>query len=112
MRGLDPELKSVRAANYVKSMRRDLWKVSEAVGVVHPSLITPDDVDILDGLSSHRTLREVYGYQPTWGSLGPELAKEVVDLDEERKAAMVSNLLVVLCADRDAQPIVNSGSLY
>lgn len=39
-------------------------------------------------------------------------AKEVVDLDEERKAAMVSNLLVVLCADRDAQPIVNSGSLY
>ena len=36
----------------------------------------------------------------------------VVDLDEERKAAMVSNLLVVLCGNRDAQPIVNSGSLY
>ena len=35
-----------------------------------------------------------------------------VDLDEERKAAMVSNLLVVLCGNRDAQPIVNSGSLY
>lgn len=38
--------------------------------------------------------------------------KEVVSLDEERKAAMVSNLLVVLCGNRDAQPIVNSGSLY
>lgn len=38
--------------------------------------------------------------------------KEVVELDEERKAAMVSNLLVVLCGNRDAQPIVNSGSLY
>lgn len=38
--------------------------------------------------------------------------KEVVQLDEERKAAMVSNLLVVLCGNRDAQPIVNSGSLY
>lgn len=37
---------------------------------------------------------------------------EIVDLDEERKAAMVSNLLVVLCGSRDAQPIVNSGSLY
>ena len=37
---------------------------------------------------------------------------DVVDLDEERKAAMVSNLLVVLCGDRDAQPIVNAGSLY
>jgi regulator of protease activity HflC (stomatin/prohibitin superfamily) len=37
---------------------------------------------------------------------------EVVDLDEERKATMVSNLLVVLCGDRDAQPVVNAGSLY
>lgn len=36
----------------------------------------------------------------------------MVDLDEERKAAMVSNLLVVLCGNHDAQPIVNSGSLY
>ncbi|MFK4086869.1 SPFH domain-containing protein [Kribbella sp. NPDC020789] len=36
----------------------------------------------------------------------------VVDLDEERKATMVSNLLVVLCGDRDAQPVVNTGSLY
>ena len=36
----------------------------------------------------------------------------VVALDDERKAAMVSNLLVVLCGNRDAQPVVNSGSLY
>lgn len=36
----------------------------------------------------------------------------IVNLDEERKAAMVSNLLVVLCANHDAQPVVNSGSLY
>ena len=38
--------------------------------------------------------------------------KGTVQLDEERKAAMVSNLLVVLCGNKDAQPIVNSGSLY
>ena len=37
---------------------------------------------------------------------------DVVKLDEERKAAMVSNLLVVLCGNKDAQPIVNSGSIY
>ena len=37
---------------------------------------------------------------------------ELVELDEERKAAMVSNLLVVLCGNHDAQPIVNAGSLY
>lgn len=42
-----------------------------------------------------------------------ELAdQDVVDLDEERKATMVSNLLVVLCSDRDTQPVVNTGSLY
>jgi regulator of protease activity HflC (stomatin/prohibitin superfamily) len=39
-------------------------------------------------------------------------AKGVVQLDEERKASMVSNLLVVLCGDRSAQPIVNTGTLY
>jgi len=39
-------------------------------------------------------------------------AKHVVQLDEERKASMVSNLLVVLCSDRDAQPIVNTGTIY
>ena len=38
--------------------------------------------------------------------------KHVVELDEERKAAMVSNLLVVLCGGHDAQPVVNAGSLY
>jgi len=39
-------------------------------------------------------------------------AKQVVQLDDERKAAMVSNLLVVLCADRATQPVVNTGTLY
>ena len=39
-------------------------------------------------------------------------AKSIVKLDDERKAAMVSNLLVVLCGDRDAQPVVNTGTLY
>lgn len=38
-------------------------------------------------------------------------AKKIIDLDEERKAAMVSNLMVVLCADKDVTPIVNSGTL-
>jgi regulator of protease activity HflC (stomatin/prohibitin superfamily) len=45
-------------------------------------------------------------------ALGRLAEKEVVDLDEERKAAMVSNLLVVLCGDRSTQPVVNTGSLY
>ncbi len=38
--------------------------------------------------------------------------QNIVDLDEERKAQMVSNLLVVLCSNKDTQPVVNSGSIY
>ncbi len=38
--------------------------------------------------------------------------RDIVELDDERKAAMVSNLLVVLCSDKDTQPIVNAGTLY
>jgi hypothetical protein len=38
--------------------------------------------------------------------------RDIVQLDEERKAAMVSNLLVVLCAEQPASPVVNTGSLY
>lgn len=45
-------------------------------------------------------------------ALGKLSENGIVELDEERKAAMVSNLLVVLCGNKDAQPIVNSGSLY
>jgi regulator of protease activity HflC (stomatin/prohibitin superfamily) len=45
-------------------------------------------------------------------ALGRLAESDVVELDEERKATMVSNLLVVLCGDRDVQPVVNTGSLY
>ncbi len=39
-------------------------------------------------------------------------SKQVVNLDEERKAAMVSNLLVVLCGETEAHPVINTGTLY
>ena len=39
-------------------------------------------------------------------------AKQVVNLDDERKAAMVSNLMTVLCAESDVQPVINTGTLY
>jgi len=70
-RGLDPALKSVRAANYIKTLRRDLLKVSEACGVPHPGLITADDLDILYGLETRTPLREIYDYQHGWGLPSP-----------------------------------------
>jgi glutamate synthase (ferredoxin) len=80
VRGLDPALKSVRAANYVVSLRRDLIKISEAVGVAHPALLTPDDVDVLDGQRSSVSLRELYRYDESWGRPGPELRATVEEL--------------------------------
>jgi glutamate synthase (ferredoxin) len=79
-RGLDPTLKSVRLANYVRTLRRDLLKVSEAVGVVYPALITADDVDVVEGVHRTRTVRDVYGYEPEWGVVGPHLHEEIAGL--------------------------------
>lgn len=77
MHGLDPVSKAARCANYVKTLRRDLLKVSEAVGVAHPALITADDIDLIDGLLSSKPLREVYGYGRHWGTVGPGHAAEI-----------------------------------
>jgi glutamate synthase (ferredoxin) len=65
--GLDPTLKSVRAANYVRTLRRDLLKVAEVCGVEHPAMVGPADAEVLDTLTAGRSLQEVYGYQPGWG---------------------------------------------
>jgi regulator of protease activity HflC (stomatin/prohibitin superfamily) len=57
--------------------------------------------------------RIVYGAVSMVQMALEELKKQgVVDLDEERRAAMVSNLLVVLCSDRASQPVINTGSIY
>lgn len=76
-RGLDPEQKAHRLANYVLTLRRDLVKVSEAAGVRHPAMVGPADVEILDGDRGHRTLAEVYGYQQGWGVPGPEITHDI-----------------------------------
>jgi glutamate synthase domain-containing protein 2 len=65
--GLDPTLKSVRAANYIKTLRRDLLKVAEACGVEHPALISSDTIEMLDGQSLSKSLRNLYGYDESWG---------------------------------------------
>src|SRR5690606_20970500 len=77
-RGLDPTLKKHRLASYVLSLRRDLLKVAEAVGVVHPGMITADDIDILEGQRSAVSLRELYGYEPGWGELGADVQAQLV----------------------------------
>ncbi|SFO69851.1 Glutamate synthase domain-containing protein 2 [Geodermatophilus dictyosporus] len=65
--GLDPALKSVRLANYLATLRRDLLKVAEACGVEHPGLIDTGSVEVLTGRTASTPLGEVYGYEPGWG---------------------------------------------
>ncbi|TFV87308.1 FMN-binding glutamate synthase family protein [Blastococcus sp. CT_GayMR20] len=65
--GLDPALKSVRLANYVSTLRRDLLKVAEACGVEHPGLIDSGSVEVLTGRTASRPLHEVYDYEADWG---------------------------------------------
>jgi glutamate synthase domain-containing protein 2 len=78
--GLDPASKAERCAQYVRTLRKELVKVSESVGVAHPGLITPDDIDILCGDYEARPLHEVYGYRAGWGGLGPALAHGITEL--------------------------------
>jgi glutamate synthase domain-containing protein 2 len=79
-RGLVPDDKAPRAANYVATFRKELVKVTEAVGVAHPGLITTDDIDLMTGSHGSQPLGEVYGYEPGWGGLGQELAAEITAL--------------------------------
>jgi len=60
-RGLDPELKSVRLANYVVTLRKELLALSRACGVPHPSLVTPHQIEILDGRFGSRTVADLLG---------------------------------------------------
>jgi len=82
-------LKSVRAANYITTLRRDLLKVSEACGVEHPALIGSDSVEILENLSEGRLLHEVYGYQQSWGYPSPQDQARLLALMETQDEAEV-----------------------
>ncbi|BCL17883.1 FMN-binding glutamate synthase family protein [Micromonospora sagamiensis] len=79
-RGLDPTLKSVRAANYIRTLRRDLMKVAEACGVEHPGLIATDAVEMLDGRTASTPLAEVHGYRPEWGLPSAADREEIIRL--------------------------------
>jgi glutamate synthase (ferredoxin) len=60
-RGLDPELKSVRVANYVVTLRKELLALARACGVTHPSLVTASQIEILDDRFDARTVADLLG---------------------------------------------------
>jgi glutamate synthase domain-containing protein 2 len=66
-RGLDPDLKSVRCAQYLASLRFELLRLSRACGVPHPALVTADQIELLQDRWQAVTLRETVGYEEGWG---------------------------------------------
>lgn len=80
VRGLDADLKSVRAANYIKTLRRDLLRVSEACGVEHPALITADAVELLDVGTTSTPLGDLYGYDKDWARPSAADRAEIIRL--------------------------------
>ncbi|HEY9329986.1 MAG TPA: FMN-binding glutamate synthase family protein [Streptomyces sp.] len=80
VRGVDAPSKATRAAVYLRTLRKELLKISGAVGVAHPALITTADIEIMNGDYDARTLASVYGYKDGWGEIGPELAQEITAL--------------------------------
>lgn len=77
-RGVNVPVKADRVSRYLSTLRRDLLKVSQSVGVHHPGLVTVDDIEMLDGNGGGESLRASYGYEPGWGELGPQLREEIV----------------------------------
>lgn len=66
MRGLDPELKSARMANYVVTLRKELLQLSHACGVCHPALVSPEYLEILDDKFGSQTVRAAFHYMDGW----------------------------------------------
>ena len=79
-RGLDPEEKGERLANYVRALRSDLAKVAWACGVAHPALIPSDAVDLLISPDRSDSLLGHFGYDPIWRGLSEADASAVTEL--------------------------------
>jgi glutamate synthase domain-containing protein 2 len=77
VRGLDPTLKAARLANYILTLRKDVLAISRACGVPHPTLITADQLELLDDRFGAKTVAELFGYGRGFGLPSPTDCEEV-----------------------------------
>ena len=82
-RGLDPTHKAFRLANYMGTLRKEILRLSWALGKPHPALITLEDFEIMDGLYGARHPRTLFGYQECWGLVGEDLQNQAYSLMDE-----------------------------
>ncbi|MGI9241879.1 MAG: glutamate synthase-related protein [Verrucomicrobiales bacterium] len=83
VRGLDPTLKSARLANYVLALRKDLLQLSRACGVPHPGLVTPGDVEIIDGRLHSAPVDQVFCAGTSGKVIGDGRSEELGKLMDE-----------------------------
>lgn len=65
-RGLDPDLKSVRFANYIAILRKEILRLCRACGVQHPALITSDHLEVINAHFQGRTVSDLFNLDPSW----------------------------------------------
>ncbi len=72
VRGLDPQDKAARLANYMITLRKELLRLGHAAGVCHPALLSPEDFEVLDDRFTAAPVYERFGYERTWQPLSAE----------------------------------------
>jgi glutamate synthase domain-containing protein 2 len=77
MHGLDPQLKSTRAANYLVALRAEVLALARSCGVEHPALVTPGHIEIVTERYGSAPLVDVFGYDPDWPVLSPTRRDEI-----------------------------------
>jgi glutamate synthase domain-containing protein 2 len=77
MHGLDPQLKSSRAANYLVALRAEVLALARSCGVSHPALVTPEHIEIVSERYGSAPLADVFGYEPDWPVLSPARRDEL-----------------------------------
>lgn len=77
MRGLDPEVKHVRAANYLIALRAEILSLARSTGIRHPALISPETIEIVSERYGTADVREVFGYEPGWPVMNAERRAEI-----------------------------------
>jgi glutamate synthase domain-containing protein 2 len=78
--GLDPELKAVRHASFVRALRGELLALARTCGVVHPALVDPGRLEIVSERYTSVPLHEVFGYEPGWAVVPPARRAEIEGL--------------------------------
>jgi len=85
MHGLDPQLKSSRAANYLVTLRAEILALARSCGVSHPALVTPEHIEIVSERYGCDPLRDVFAYEPDWPLLSSTRRQQLERLSTEAR---------------------------